>query len=240
MSGYKKLDYRTVHNDFLFLKEEGLKKHHKILDIGCGGGRLGNNLISYLDKRCYYGFDKETYMINYFKKSLNNILKNKEPNIFQIDFNSNFNFDTKFDFVYAYSVLTHNIESQFIDLLKKLRPFMKETTKIYFTFLLGEKYYVTGKHRRRLNEYRMVWYTFDNIKDICKKTGYSLKFVGDDTQNWEKVKRGLYDKSISTTNKKYGNGVLSPFLTPLCQKNKCGVGKHTHGRHQEMVLIQLN
>lgn len=35
----------------------GLKKHHKLLDVGCGCLRVGKHLINYLDSKNYTGIE---------------------------------------------------------------------------------------------------------------------------------------------------------------------------------------
>lgn len=242
MAGYKKNKYNVINNDFTFLKNQGLKPEHKILDIGCGGGRLGNNLISYLNKENYYGLDKEIKMINYFNNSLNDNLKSKNPNILLQDLNLNFG-DIKFDFIYAYSVLTHITKEEYANLLNELKSYIKPSTKIYFTFLIGKKYFKGDKHEMRKNEYDGIWYSIDDVINIGTKQGYNVSFIGDDNKNWENVERKLYDNSISVS--KYGNGTFSPFLTKKCLKNfkkggECFASPHTHGSHQEMFLIIRN
>ena len=46
-------------NDFDFLIDQGLKPHHKFLDVGCGAGRIGYPAMTYLDSGNYFAFDKE-------------------------------------------------------------------------------------------------------------------------------------------------------------------------------------
>ena len=48
---------------FDFLKDEGLKPHHKLIDIGCGSLRGGIHFIKYLDKFNYFGTDINNNLI---------------------------------------------------------------------------------------------------------------------------------------------------------------------------------
>jgi SAM-dependent methyltransferase len=42
---------------FEFLKARGMKPEHKLLDLGCGSGRLAVQAVPYLQPECYYGMD---------------------------------------------------------------------------------------------------------------------------------------------------------------------------------------
>lgn len=233
MSGYKQ--YKgTKQNDFDFLINNGLQKHHKILDIGCGGGRMGIPLIQYLDKNNYYGFDKENNMMQHFKKTLKNNNLN-EYNIYTCDFKLP-DFKCKFDYVYAFSVLTHNTKEQIIQLLNNLKPYMHENTKFYGSFHLGKGYKIGEKHPKRKKEYLGVWYSISDLQDIANSCGYNAEFIGSETISWEGVERTLFDNSISLTK---DPNLFTPYMTPACNKNECAVSPHTHGSHQEMMLFTV-
>lgn len=94
---------------FDFLLENHLEKHHKVLDFGCGAGRLGIHLIQHLDKGCYFGIESHGNSLRAFSEyeipKLN--LASKCPRLL---FDKNFNFDhfeTKFDFIIETSVTQH-------------------------------------------------------------------------------------------------------------------------------------
>lgn len=42
---------------FDYLLERGLAPEHKVLDFGCGAGRLAVHLVRYLQPSCYFGMD---------------------------------------------------------------------------------------------------------------------------------------------------------------------------------------
>jgi predicted RNA methylase len=65
--GYKVHKDGVIQNDLVFLQDMGLLPEHRILDIGCGGGRLGIPLINYLNPEGYFAFDKDLDMLNAFR-----------------------------------------------------------------------------------------------------------------------------------------------------------------------------
>jgi len=175
---YKNFTANILQSDVQFLKDMGLESHHKILDVGCAGGRLGYELINYLDKDGYYGFDKETKWIESFRLSVlaTGLSNGKNPTIELGDFTTSFP-DIKFDYVYAYSLFTHidpPLVTQFFDNFKD--NIVKET-KIFatLTVLEGEGWEIRGgRHEARKNEFAGVYYSLDFFNNLIEKSGYRI------------------------------------------------------------------
>ena len=174
------MSYKTFtkekQSDVQFLKEVGMKPHHKILDIGCGGGRLGYELIDYLDKGNYYGFDKEKNWIESFRLAVTiNNLSSKKPTILLSGFDWDLKSNIELDYVYAYSVFTHVELSLAKECLKNLRPYLSSTSEFYATLLVGEEDYKMGPvHTQRPNEYAYIHYSLDFFDKMLKECGYYL------------------------------------------------------------------
>ena len=65
-----------------FLKSQGLKPNHKLMDIGCGTLRGGIPLISYLEKSNYCGLEVRDAVLEEGKKELKEQnLENKDPQL---------------------------------------------------------------------------------------------------------------------------------------------------------------
>jgi SAM-dependent methyltransferase len=94
-----------------FMIREGLKPHHKLLDIGCGSLRGGVHFIRYLDVGNYVGVDSNItlldagYEIELASCGLNERMP-RENLICTSDFDPPFP-DDAFDFALAQSVFTH-------------------------------------------------------------------------------------------------------------------------------------
>ena len=180
------MSYKTFtkenQSDVTFLKEMGLKPSHKILDIGCGGGRLGYELINYLDESNYYGFDKEKNWIEAYEMAVVvNSLSEKRPNILLTDCikcNVDLKKGVEFDYLYAYSVFTHIKEDLLKKFLNNLKPFFPIRAEMYATILVGDNDYTVGPdHVDRSNEHVFIHYSLDYFNKLLNECGYYLEDI---------------------------------------------------------------
>lgn len=92
-----------------FLRANGLRPGHHLLDIGCGSLRGGAALINYLDSGCYTGVDvREEALAEARQEMAREKLVGKKPNIvLASDGLDSLHFARGFDVVWAFSVLFH-------------------------------------------------------------------------------------------------------------------------------------
>jgi SAM-dependent methyltransferase len=92
-----------------FLRANGLRPGHHLLDIGCGSLRGGAALIEYLDPGRYTGVDvREEALAEARQEMARENLTGKRPNIVLASDGLNaLRFTCKFDVVWAFSVLFH-------------------------------------------------------------------------------------------------------------------------------------
>lgn len=92
--------HRTI---FYQLKKAGLRKHHKVLEIGCGIGTLTSLIGKYLSQGSLLALDISPESIEIARKRLG-----KFPHVsFLVSDMSDFSVGTKFDFVVLPDVLEH-------------------------------------------------------------------------------------------------------------------------------------
>jgi SAM-dependent methyltransferase len=90
-----------------FLVREGLRPHHRLLDVGCGMLRGGVKFIPYLERGNYYGIDIRQGMLDAGRNELKLAgITGKEPNLRCTD-DFDVDFGVKFDYAIAQSVFTH-------------------------------------------------------------------------------------------------------------------------------------
>ena len=181
--GYKEWTDKPQ-DDSAFLKAMGLKPNHKFLDVGCGGGRLGKDMISYLDDSNYYAFDKESRFISSFNGNIASRSKYqlKNPTVLNTDFESlKFDGNIEFDFVYAYSVFTHLKPDSIGVFLSKLLKYSHNKTVVFATVCFHPStttFKIMGGSHSRHGEFVEVFYSKDFFQAILNSVGY--EFTGID------------------------------------------------------------
>ena len=107
-----------------YLKRNGLRPEHKILDLGAGSFRSGLALIPYLDDNNYYAIDINRPLLEdgYKYEIVANNLEGKFPlNNIKIthDYNGS-DFNVKFDYAWSFSLWTHLDRTECAKCLKEV------------------------------------------------------------------------------------------------------------------------
>ena len=122
---------------FELLLNLGLKKHHKLLDIGCGSLRIGKYIIKFLDDFNYYGIEPNQWL-------LKEPLKDKDIYNKHVNLSNDFDFDLqifneKFDFILANSIFIHAAQHQINKCLNEVKLVLKKDGKFIFNYFVGEE-----------------------------------------------------------------------------------------------------
>ena len=163
---------------FAFLREQGLRPDHVLLDIACGSFRLGSRAIPYLDPGNYLGIDREASLIaEGMKHELGEaMIAQKRPEILiSADFEFA-RFSRHPDVAVAFSLFTH-LTPDAIDLcLRRLRNVMKPDSRFYATY----------KPRPRLwrnpsvsNSFASFRYSLSEMTEFAKCNGFTVTEMGD-------------------------------------------------------------
>ena len=144
-------DYRTVGEEFFgyFTTLAGLTQHDRVLDLGCGTGRMALPLTQYLDGGTYDGFDiakpaiawcRNVYTRRYphfhfHHADIHNELYNRRGRQRAEHFQLPFQKET-FDFVFLTSVFTHMLPDAIENYLAEITRVMKPDGRCLATFFL--------------------------------------------------------------------------------------------------------
>jgi ubiquinone/menaquinone biosynthesis C-methylase UbiE len=200
---FKKMG-QTMLKNFI---DSGLKPEHKVLDIGCGIGRIAVPLTSYLNTQGgYNGFDIVKDGISWCQKNISsqfsnfqfkhidlmNDLYNLETNSLASEFVFPYN-DNQFDFIILTSVFTHMQPNDVAQYLAEISRVLKPNGICFATFFIINKH--SEKH---LNETDTPFFTYkyntyylhdDKVKDA--NIAYKQDFI-----DLELEKSNLYIKTF--------------------------------------------
>lgn len=181
-------DSKKIREEFLgYFKEFGqLKPWEKVLDVGCGTGRMAAALLEYLDsKGSYDGFDIVKSGIDWCASKItasNPRFRFVHADIFNKAYNptgkarsENFRFpypDAHFDFVFLTSVFTHMLPAEVERYMKEIVRVLKPDGRCLITFFLldaeSRRLIIAGKtHQPFSYDERGFWTTDRDIPETA-------------------------------------------------------------------------
>lgn len=124
-----------------FLRNKGLSRDCKVIDIGCGCLRVGVHFVAFLSPGNYFGTDisEDLLKAGYEVELKNAGLMDKQP-FENLACDSEFNFDRfgeKFDLAFAQSLFTHLPLNHLKLCLQNLYGSMNSSAEFYATFFLA-------------------------------------------------------------------------------------------------------
>ncbi len=166
-----KLQYKFLVDDC------GLKKDDVFLDIGTGSLRGTRNIITYLNKGCFYGMDISEKLISFAKKRVieSEDMKHRDPN-FAVDDRFRFSqifLDVSFDFSFAKSVFTHVYPNSVWDCLVQLRKVISHDGRFYATIFKDNSVKIYR------GDVRKMYYNTEWLSETASLAGWKLEEIGE-------------------------------------------------------------
>jgi SAM-dependent methyltransferase len=160
-------DFRAVGNEFLalFTRLAGLQPSHRVLDVGCGVGRMAVPLLDFLSPEgSYEGFDVVPAAVDWCRENIS--ARNPKFRFQLADIRNEYYYsagnraaedyvfpyaDRSFDLVILTSVFTHLMPAAAANYLKEIRRVLKPEGRCFGTWLV-----MNEESRRLIAEGRSV------------------------------------------------------------------------------------
>lgn len=162
---------------FDFLVSQGLRPHHRLLDIACGCLRAGRHFIPYLDEARYFGVDKEADLIaaGLREELAPGVAERKKPRLLV---NGAFEFQLlgeQPDFALAQSLFTHLPPAGIERCLRSLRRVVAEEGRFYATFFETD---TPDANPNDAHDHLCFFYTRAEMERMGMKTGWETRYIG--------------------------------------------------------------
>ncbi|WP_303921095.1 class I SAM-dependent methyltransferase [Draconibacterium sediminis] len=193
-------DFKKKGEEFLqyFIEIGGLKKTDRILDVGCGKGRMAVPITNYLSKEgSYEGIDIVADGVNWCTKKITGKYPNfrfQLADVYNKEYNpkgkhqsSAYKFpfeDKSFDFIFLTSVFTHMLPDDMENYLSEISRVLKKNGRCLITYFLlnKESLSLINKKQSRLDfnfKYNYGNYRVENDNTPEIAISFDEKFVRD-------------------------------------------------------------
>lgn len=171
-----------------FLKRQGLRPTHSLLDVGCGALRGGVRFVEYLNSGLYCGLDMNESLLEVGRYELELAgLSEKHPVLLADDSFAVDRFGRHFDCAMAQSVFSHVPMNHIVQCLVKVRDVLKPGCEFFATFFeaphpafLGPLPHEPGGVTTYLDR-DPFHYSLAEFEWMAKQAGMALRYIGD----WE-------------------------------------------------------
>jgi SAM-dependent methyltransferase len=163
-----------------FLKKQGMKPEHYMLDIGCGSLRGGVQFIKYLQPGHYHGIDHDPEMLRVAREIVipRYGLEDQKPHLrivkdFEVEGRIR---QAGYNFMLAQSVFTHLNPGEIEKCLRVMKPYLRVLDGTLFaTFNLSPN---PGTIRCNVPYPIMTSYPKKWFFEVCEEIGLTCQFIG--------------------------------------------------------------
>lgn len=157
-----------------FLLSQGMKPSHRLLDIGCGTGRLARKVVPYLEPGNYNGLDIADAALRAAREvSVVEGWADRNPR-FWMTFEG-----PPVDFLWSFSVFIHLPQEIMESVMRRAAAVMHPDSRFYWAYVPEERSWRSGvkQFRHTLADYqraaKQAGLTFDEVPNWIEKAGYT-------------------------------------------------------------------
>ena len=162
-----------------FLLSQGLKPRHRLLDIGCGTGRLARKVVPYLSPSKYHGVDiAEAAIVAALDLALTEGWNKLEPT-FWIGEIPDREAAGVFDYLWSFSVFIHLPQDIMEAVMRRAAAVMAPRSRFFWAYVPEAKSWRSGvkQFRHTLADYQraaaQAGLTFDEVPEWIQKAGHT-------------------------------------------------------------------
>lgn len=156
-----------------FLKREGLRAEHTLLDVGCGTLRGGVPVIEYLEPGHYWGVEVRQDVLAEGIKELHEAgLEDKTPTLVCVEDLGQLDLGRRFDFIWSFSVLIHMSDDVLESCLKMVALHLADDGFFYANVNIG------SSTERRWQGFPIVWRSINFYEAMARRHGLLLEQFG--------------------------------------------------------------
>jgi SAM-dependent methyltransferase len=161
-----------------FLISQGLKPHHRLLEIGCGTGRLACKVVPYLDHGHYLGIDIADAALRAARDISEEEGWAARVPTFCLGEIPSSPPAPRFDFIWAFAVFIHIPQSVMESTMRRAAAVMHKDSRFYWSYIPDTETRRVGvkTFRRTVADYRraaeQAGLTFEDVPDWIQAAGY--------------------------------------------------------------------
>lgn len=162
-------EYGILQRDFLIA--QGLRPEHRLLEVGCGTGRLARQVVPYLDDRNYFGVEISLQALQHAEQLARaEGWRIKHP-VFISGEVDQFSFKDGFHYAWAFSVFIHLPSDIVARIMRAVAERLTPGGKFLFSYVPTD---LPDNTRTGLKQFK---HPFSFYEQVARRFGYSLKEV---------------------------------------------------------------
>jgi cyclopropane fatty-acyl-phospholipid synthase-like methyltransferase len=170
---------------FYFLRSEGLRPEHTLVDVGCGALRGGVHFVAYLDEGNYCGIDRNRSLVIAGRRELEASGTRRSARLLVNDGFEVALFGAAFDYALAISLFTHLPSDEIARCLRAVGEVLEPHGRFYASFFQsprsthvepirhepgGVTTYVGAEH---------FHYSWEKMQTLGAEAGLAARLIGD-------------------------------------------------------------